>query len=112
MAVRVTERRLDSKRRVTIPDTVALKAGSKVVVVASPDSAIIAPNTEIAESISKLLQEVESKKKQRALDEWDALLTKAHLSDVSSTEIDQAVTREIKRRIGQIHVSEEVANNR
>ncbi len=111
MAVIVTERRLDSKRRVTIPDTTTLKAGSKVVVVASTDSAIVAPDREIAESIFKLLQEVESKKKQRALDEWERLLTKAHLSDVSSTEIHQAVTREIKRRVGHIHVSE-VTNNR
>jgi virulence-associated protein VagC len=110
MAVRVTERRLDSKRRVTIPNTVNFKAGSKVVVVASPDSAIIAPNIKIAESIFELLQEVESKKKQKALDEWEALLTKAHLSGVTSKEIDQAVAREIKRRVGHIHVSE-AANN-
>lgn len=100
MAISITERRIDSKRRVTIPDTVSFRAGSKVVIIASTDSAIIAPDTEIAENLAKLLQDLESKKKQKALDEWEALISGAGLSGVSSEKVDQAVAASIKRRSG------------
>src|SRR5437868_10521414 len=107
MAINVTKRKMDSKRRVTIPDSVSLKAGSKVVIVASTDSAIIAPNTAIAENLVRLLHEFESKKKQRALSEWDALIAGAGLSDVSSEKVHQAVARSIKRRSDRGHAGEE-----
>ncbi len=110
MAISVTERRMDAKRRVTIPSTVSFKAGSKVVIIASTDSAIIAPDTEIAESIAKLLHQLESKKKQVALTEWEALIAGAGLSDVSSEKIDQAVARKIKRRLDHIDGSEASGN--
>ena len=98
MAIEVTERRMDEKRRVTIPSLVELKAGSKVVVIASADSAIIAPDMEIAESLAKLLRDLEARKKQVALDEWESLIAEAGLADVSSKEIDNAVAKGIKRR--------------
>ncbi|MDA4114289.1 MAG: hypothetical protein OK474_09605 [Thaumarchaeota archaeon] len=110
MAIRVTERRMDAKRRVTIPSTVSFKAGSKVVIVSSTDSAIIAPDTEIAEDIAKLLQGLESKKKQMALGKWEALIAGACLSDMSSEKIDQAVARKIKRRSDHENASEAIGN--
>src|SRR5437899_2531149 len=39
MSIHVAERRMDTKRRVTIPSRVHLKAGSKVFIVSSTDSA-------------------------------------------------------------------------
>jgi len=110
MVIRVTERRMDAKRRVTIPSTVSFKAGSRVVIVASTDSAIIAPDTEIAEDIAKLLRGLESKKKQMVLGEWEALISGAGLSDMSSEKIDQAVARKIKRRSDHIDAREATGN--
>jgi len=97
-SVEVTERKVDAKRRVTIPGAMGLKPGSKVVIVASTDTAIIATDFDIAENLAKLLREVSTRKKQRTLSEWEALIISAGLSGISSDKIDKAVARKIGRQ--------------
>jgi hypothetical protein len=97
-STQVTERKMDAKRRVTIPTTVAFKAGSKVLVIASTDSAIIAADTGVAENLAKLLHDLETRKRRMALNEWESLVAKAGISHLSSKQIDRAVARKIKRR--------------
>jgi bifunctional DNA-binding transcriptional regulator/antitoxin component of YhaV-PrlF toxin-antitoxin module len=98
MSVEVTERKMDAKRRVTIPGTMGLKPGSKVVIVASTDTVIIAADFDIAENLAKLLREVATRKKQKTLSEWETLITSAGLSGISSDKIDRAIARKIRRQ--------------
>ncbi len=96
MPIHVTRRRLDAKRRVTIPDLVDLEAGNDVVVLASEDSAIIAANEEIARKLGELLRTLEARRKRTALDEWERLVSSAGLSALSSKEIDEMLARRVK----------------
>lgn len=100
MSVEVTERKVDDKRRVTIPSIVDLEAGSKVVVVASSDSAVIAPDARVAQALADVIHEFEKNKKEKALNEWESLLERARLTNLSSEEIDKAVARTIRKGAG------------
>ena len=96
-SIEVAERKLDAKRRVTLPNTAAFKKGSKVLIIASPDSAIITSDRQTAENLGKVLHELEGRRKELALDEWERLVVQAGLSGLSSEGIDGAVGRRIRR---------------
>ncbi len=98
MSVIVTERRLDKKRRVTIPANVGkLKEGSKVVMVSSDDALIISSDEKVAKQLSSFLREAETKRKLKALSEWEELIESAGLSNLTAEEIDRAVERGLTR---------------
>ncbi len=97
MSVTVTERKLDEKRRVTIPSNVSFKGGSKVVMIAFDDAAIIASNEATAKRLARVLREAQTARKLRALDEWVDLVEKAGLSKLTASEIDAAVERGLTR---------------
>ncbi len=97
MSVVVTERKLDEKRRVTIPPSVSLKEGGKVVMVAFGDTAIIAANKKRAKQLASGLREAETKRKLKALEEWQDLVEKAGLSKLTAKEIDDAVESGLMR---------------
>ncbi len=97
MSVIVTERKLDEKRRVTLPATVSLKEGGKVVVIAFGDAAIVASNKKVAKQLASVLLEAETKRKLKALEEWEDLVEKAGLSKLTAEEIDDAVERGLMR---------------
>ncbi len=97
MSVTVTERKLDEKRRVTIPSNVSFKEGSKVVMIAFDDAAIIASDEVTAKRLARVLREAQTACKLRALDEWVDLVEKAGLSKIKAGEIDAAVERGLTR---------------
>ncbi len=97
MPVTVTERKLDGKRRVTIPTNVSFKEGSKVVMIAFGDAAIIASNEATAKRLARVLREAQTARKLRALDEWVDLVEKAGLSKLTASEIDAAVEKGLTR---------------
>ena len=94
----VTERRLDEKRRVTIPaSTSSLKQGSKVAMISYEDAVIIASDKTVAERLLNFLRESETRRKLKALNEWEDLVEKAGLSTLTADKIDHAVERGIRR---------------
>jgi len=97
VSVTVLERKVDGKRRVTLPSILGLKEGSKVVMVASPDSAIIAPDRRIAENLAKALHKLEMSRKLVALKEWEKMIAEAGLSGLTSESVDRAVAGRIQR---------------
>ena len=101
----MTEKVLDSKRRITVPSSVGnLKQDSKVALVTlDKDAVIIASTKEVAQELASLFREASVKRKLRALDEWEDLVKKAGLSDLTTEEIDHTVEKEI-RRPREMHV--------
>ncbi len=97
MSVTVTERKLDDKRRVTIPSNVSFKEGSKVVMIAFDDAAIIVANEATAKRLARVFREAQTARKLGALDEWVDLVEKAGLSKLTASEIDAAVERGLTR---------------
>lgn len=98
LSVTVTERRLDEKRRVTIPASASsLKQGSKVAMISYDDAVIIASDKALAEELSSFLHESETRRKLKALNEWEDLVEKAGLSNLTAEKIDRAVERGIRR---------------
>lgn len=100
MSIIVSERRLDDKRRVTMPPSFVpeLKEGAQVVVISHHnDAVIVASDKRVAEEISSLLRQSEVKHKLKALDEWEELVEKAGLSKLTAKQIDKAVERSIRR---------------
>ncbi len=98
MSVTVLNRKLDKKRRLTIPLNAGnLKEGSKVVMVTSDDAVIITHDAGAAKEISGLLLRAETKHKLAALEEWQSLIEKAGLSNMSAAQIDRAVAKSLKR---------------
>lgn len=98
MSISMTERRIDKKRRVSIPSSASnLKEGRKVVVISSEDVAIISSNKDVAREISQSLHELETKRKEKFFKEWDDLLEKTGLLNLSNREIDRIVARGIRR---------------
>lgn len=94
----VTERRLDEKRRVTIPTSASsLKQGSKVAMISYNDAVIIASDKAVAEELSSFLHGSETRRKLKALNEWEDLVGKAGLSNLTTEKIDRAVERGIRR---------------
>ncbi len=97
MSVTVTERKVDDKRRVTLPPAVGLREGDTVVMIASKDAAIVASDRGVAEKLRDILRELETKRKVDALVEWEKLLGEAGLSDLDSRKIDAIVGKSIAR---------------
>lgn len=100
MSISVTERQLDERHRVTVPANFAsnLKDGGKVVVVSYDNQAvIITPDRRVADELSALLRQNETKRKLEALKEWEILIDKAGLSKLTADKIDRAVGKAIRR---------------
>ncbi|MHB1907821.1 MAG: hypothetical protein ACYCQJ_02985 [Nitrososphaerales archaeon] len=98
-SVTVTEKTLDKKRRVVIPSNVtALKEGSKVAMITYDDDAvIIASSGEVAKELSNALRQAEIRRKLKALDEWEELVEKAGLANLTEENIDRAIEEGIRR---------------
>lgn len=100
MPVTVSERRIDDKRRVTMPANFVpkLKEGARVVVISfDNDAVIVASDRRVADELSSLLGQSEIKRKLRALDEWENFVENAELSKLTTKKIDRAVERSIRR---------------
>lgn len=97
MSVTVTERKVDEKRRVTLPPNVSLKEGTSIVMIASQDAAIITSNKRIAKKLAKILRELETSRKTVTLTEWEKMIDEAGLTDLTSESIDRAVAESIQR---------------
>ncbi|MBI2937173.1 MAG: hypothetical protein HYY22_03110 [Thaumarchaeota archaeon] len=97
MSVTVTERKIDEKRRVTLPLNVSLKEGASVVMIASQDAAIITSNKHIVKKLAKILRELETSRKTVTLTEWEKMINEAGLGGLTSESIDRAVAESISR---------------
>lgn len=99
MALTVSEKTLDSKRRIVIPsELTGLKGRSKVAMIKYDDAAVIIASTkQVANELSNMLHQAETKRKLKALDEWEGLVEKAGLANISEEKIDRAVQESIRR---------------
>ena len=102
MSVTVSERKMDEKRRVTLPTKVEVKPGGNVVMIASKDAAVIASDRLVAERLAKVLRELETERKIRAIEEWAKMIEEAGLTGLRSKDIDKIVGRSIARKVGLI----------
>ena len=91
MSVNVVERKVDKKRRVTLPQNMEVKEGSRVIMMASKDAAVVAADSAFAEKLSEALREAEREKKYEAIDEWARLIEEAGLSGLRAKDIDRLV---------------------
>lgn len=83
MSVTILQRKLDKKRRLTIPANAGnLKEGSRIVIVASDDAVIITHDAAATREITGLLLKTETKHKLRELEEWQNLIDSAGLSEI------------------------------
>lgn len=51
----------------------------------------------MARELAKSLREIETKRKTESLEEWQELIEKAGLANLSSEQIDRAVARGVRR---------------
>ncbi|MFI5421863.1 MAG: hypothetical protein ACHQ1H_12915 [Nitrososphaerales archaeon] len=94
----LSERRLDKKRRVSIPTVASnLRAGDKVVVISSDDFAVISSDRKVAQILSQCLQNAEKRRTGNFLKEWDDLLAKSGLLDLPSHEIHEIAGQGMRR---------------
>lgn len=100
LSVTVSERKVDEKRRVTLPPNVDIHEGATVVMIASKDAAVIASNKGVAERLTEVLQELELDRKIRALDEWEKLIQEAGLSGLTSKDIESIIGKTMPRKRG------------
>lgn len=99
MSVTVSERKVDDKRRVTLPATVEAGAGASVVIIASKDAAVIASDRRVAERLTRVLRELEADRKTRALEDWAKLIEEAGLAGLRSKDIDKIVGKGIAKKV-------------
>ncbi|MBI2937178.1 MAG: hypothetical protein HYY22_03135 [Thaumarchaeota archaeon] len=97
MPVTVTNRKVDKKRRVTLPPNINLKEGSKIFIVSSLDTAIITSNKHIAERLAKTLRKLETNLKTQTLTEWGRMIDEAGLTSLTSQSIDHTIAHNIQR---------------
>lgn len=97
MPVTVTNRKVDKKRRVTLPPNINLKEGSKIFIVSSLDTAIITSNKHIAERLAKTLRKLETNLKTQTLTEWGRIIDEAGLISLTSQSIDHTIAHNIQR---------------
>jgi bifunctional DNA-binding transcriptional regulator/antitoxin component of YhaV-PrlF toxin-antitoxin module len=95
VSVTVSERKVDDKRRVTLPPTLDVKEGQSVVMIASRETAVVASDRRVAEKLTRVLRELETEKKVRAVEEWARLIEEAGLSGLKARDIDRVVTEGI-----------------
>lgn len=98
MSVTVIERKVDEKRRVTLPPLMNVKEGSQVVMIASKDAAVVASDRKVAERLSNALRDLEKERKHKVVEEWAKLVEEAGLAGLRARDIDKLVDEGILDR--------------
>lgn len=99
MSVIVIERKVDGKRRVVLPPTVAVKEGDTVVMIASKDAAVVASDRAVAQKVSSAIKELEKERKFKVIDEWAKLVEEAGLSGLRAKDIDRLVNEGVSEEV-------------
>ena len=91
MSVSVMERKVDEKRRVTLPQTMEVEAGAQVIMIASRKAAVVASDRETAEKLGAAIRQAELGAKFKVIDEWTRLVEQAGLLGLKAKDIDRLV---------------------
>ena len=99
VSVTVTERKVDEKRRVTLPQVMEVKEGSSVVMIASRDATVVASNRAVAERLSNALRGLEKEEKLKAIEEWAEQVKEAGLTGLRAKDNDRLVGETMAKKV-------------
>ena len=88
-------KKVDAKGRIILPQ----KGIDKVFIKELPDVILISQSEENLKNAIQIFEEYTKQQKIKALDEWQALLNEADLTDITSDTIDDAVLRSQKKKL-------------
>ena len=92
-------RKVDDKRRVTLPPTLDVKQGSRVVMIASKEAAVVASSREVAEKLGNAMRELEKQRKLKVIEEWARLIEEAGFTGLHAKDIDRLVDEGVHEEV-------------
>ena len=93
------ERRVDVKRRISLPASSGIESNRIAVIIAMDDVVVVGKNKQALSHFIECFKEMQKERKLQALEKWEGIVKEAGLLGMTSDEVDRAVVESTKRRI-------------